>query len=286
LGVEPTASTARVSRARGIETREEFFGVELAARLRAERGAADLIVGNNVLAHVPDINDFVAGIAGLLAAEGVATLEFPHLLKLVAGLQFDTVYHEHYSYLSLHSVQRIFASQGLRIFDVEHLPTHGGSIRIFACHDGSDRFAITDNLKTALAQEASAGMLGDDFYGDFQSRAEAVKDALLDFLLAQRRLGKRVAGYGAAAKGNTMLNFAGVRRDLLGFVSDAAPSKQGKLLPGSHIPILSPDALRQWQPHFVLILPWNIREEIVDAMSDVRSWGGRFVTAIPELRID
>lgn len=284
-GIEPTASTATASRALGIETLERFFGVELARELVAERGHASLTAANNVLAHVPDINNFVDGFAVLLAPDGVSTFEFPHLVNLIDHCQFDTIYHEHYSYLSLTAVQRIFAASGLRVFDVEQVPTHGGSLRIFVCHDGAARHLQQPAVADLLDAEAAAGITGWDYYATLSDRALKVKLDLVEFLVAQKKEGKAVAAYGAAAKGNTLLNYAGVDADLVDFVCDAAPSKQGQYLPGSHIPILSPAALYEGKPDFVLILPWNLREEIIRQHGAIADWGGRFVVAIPELRI-
>lgn len=285
LGIEPTASTAAAARAKGIETLEAFFGAELGRRLAREHRPADLMAANNVLAHVPDINDFVAGFRELLAPEGVATFEFPHLMQLIDGCQFDTIYHEHYSYLSLTAVKTIFASQGLRIFDVEEIPTHGGSLRVFACNENARTHDRTERVTSVLALEGAKGMQRFAYYGGLQAEANRVKLDLLEFLIAEKRAGHTVAAYGAAAKGNTLLNYAGVRPDLLSFVCDAAPSKQGRYLPGSHIPILAPKALKDQRPDFVLILPWNIQAEIADAHPYVKGWGGRFVVAVPELRL-
>ncbi|GAB2670097.1 methyltransferase domain-containing protein [Arenimonas aestuarii] len=284
LGIEPTESTARVAREHGIETLTQFFGAGLGARLKAERGGADLVVGNNVLAHVPDINDFVAGIAALLAPEGVATLEFPHLMELVRKRQFDTVYHEHFSYLSLQVVERIFAAQGLRVFDVQALPTHGGSLRVWACLPGAVR-EQTAALAKMREAESAAGMDALDWYRGFQRQAEEVKDEFLAFLLEQKRAGRRVAGYGAAAKGNTLLNFAGARSDLLAFVVDASPHKQGRFLPGSRIPIVAEGRLREEKPDFVVVFPWNLRDEITSQLAYVRDWGGQLVFAVPRLEV-
>lgn len=284
LGIEPTAGTARVARAKGIETLVRFFGRDLADELARTRGLADLVVGNNVLAHVPDINDFVAGIARLLAPQGVATLEFPHLLELVVNRQFDTVYHEHFSYLSFHTVQRLFATHDLRIWDVDRLPTHGGSLRVWACHAQATH-APTAQVAAIHAMEADAGMLGMDWYCGLQQAAEQVKDGFLAFLLEQKRAGKLVAGYGAAAKGNTLLNFAGVRADLLRFVCDASPHKQGRFLPGARIPVVPEGRLRETRPDFVCILPWNLRAEIMAQLDYIGAWGGRFVVAIPALQV-
>jgi len=284
LGIEPTASTAAASRAKGIETLEIFFGRDAGAKLVAERRSADLIAANNVLAHVPDINDFVAGFTAWLAPEGVATFEFPHLMQMIDGIQFDTIYHEHYSYLSLTAVAKIFASQGLRVFDVEEIPTHGGSLRVYACRQGASR-AATPAVAALLAREKAAGLLDLAYYAQLQDRAERVKLDLLAFLLEQKRAGRTVAAYGAAAKGNTLLNYAGVKPDLLPFVCDAAPSKQGRYLPGSHIPVLPPSALAERKPDVVLILPWNIKAEVESSLAHIRRWGGRFAIAVPELKV-
>jgi SAM-dependent methyltransferase len=284
VGIEPTAGTAEAARARGIETIVEFFGAAFARRFVAERRRADLILGNNVLAHVPDIDDFVAGLREALAPAGTVTVEFPHLLKLVQEAQFDTIYHEHFSYLSLRTVQRIFAAQGLTVWDVEKLPTHGGSLRVWAQH-AAHRRPVEPRVAALLAEEDAAGMRGRDFYLGLQARADRIKHDLLEFLVAQKRAGRAVAAYGAAAKGCTLLNYAGVRPDLLPFVVDASPHKQGRFLPGSRIPVLAPEALREHCPDFVLILPWNLRDEIAADQAAVRGWGGRFVTAVPELRI-
>ena len=283
LGIEPTASTAEAARRHGIETLEAFFGLEFARELRAERGPADLLVANNVLAHVPDINDFVAGVREMLAPQGVATLEFPHLMQLIEQVQFDTIYHEHFSYLTLYTVGRILESQKLEVFDVEELSTHGGSLRLYVQHRDADVEPIGDSVSELLRREAQAGMQQLEFILGFQDLAERSKNNLLRYLLDQKREGRLVAAYGAAAKGNTLLNFAGVKPDLLSFVCDAAPSKQRKFLPGSHLPILAPEALRQQRPDRVLILPWNIRDEIAKAHAYVRSWGGRFAVNMPEL---
>ncbi len=284
LGIEPTAATASAAEALGIPVWREFFGEDLARRLVAERQRADLIVGNNVYAHVPDINDFTRGLALALKPEGVVTLEFPHLMRLVEFCQFDTVYHEHYSYLSLMTVRRIFAAAGLRVFDVAELPTHGGSLRVFGCLESAGH-AETAVVAELLAEERRRGMADLAYYAALQARADRIKNDFLRFLLDARRDGRSVAAYGAAAKGNTLLNYAGIRPDLLPFVSDAAPSKQGKLMPGSHIPILPPDALRAARPDYVVILPWNIAAEVRAQLADLAADGTRFVTAVPELNI-
>lgn len=282
VGIEPTASTAAAARARGIETIERFFGHGFAQGFVSTRRHADLVIGNNVLAHVPDINDFVAGIEAVLAPEGVATLEFPHLLQLVAQHQFDTVYHEHFSYFSFHTAQQIFAAHSLRIWDVEELPTHGGSLRLWACRtDAGHR--ETPAVAALHAKEAQAGMLDMPYYRGFQQQADAIKNAMLGFLLDCHRSGKQVVGYGAAAKGNTLLNYAGIRSDLLPYVVDASPHKQGRYLPGSRIPVVNEARIRETRPNFVLILPWNLREEITAQLAYIREWGGQFMTAIPKL---
>jgi SAM-dependent methyltransferase len=285
LGVEPTASTAAAARARGIDVVEEFFGVALADRLAVEGRAADLTAANNVLAHVPDINDFVAGFARLLKPSGVATFEFPHLMRLVADCQFDTIYHEHFSYLSLTAVQRIFAASGLAVFDVEELPTHGGSLRVFAQREDTGTRPVAAAVDRLLRAEEGAGVTSAAYYAGFQARAERIKDDLLEFLIDAKRDGKHVVGYGAAAKGNTLLNFAGVRPDLVEWVVDRNPAKRDKCLPGSRIPVVGEERLRDERPEYILVLPWNLRTEITDQLQYVRAWGGKLVTAIPRLEI-
>ena len=273
LGIEPTHATAEAARAKGITTIERFFGLALAAELEP----ADLVVANNVLAHVPDINDFVAGIARLLKPAGRASIECPHLLRLLAGNQFDTIYHEHYSYLSLRGVQRIASAAGLDVVDVEELPTHGGSLRVWLAHQGVTE--ATAAVEAVLAAEAAAGLETLMAYAGFQQRAEAAKHGLLEFLLHAKRGGRRVLGYGAAAKGNTLLNYAGIQADLLPAVADRAPSKQGSLLPGSHIPVISPEQLTAEAPDALLVLPWNLIDELQQQLPDTE-----LVTAIPALR--
>lgn len=282
VGIEPTANTAAAARDRGIETIERFFGRAFAEEFATTRRKADLVVANNVLAHVPDINDFVAGLTIVLAPEGTITIEFPHLLQLVAQHQFDTVYHEHFSYFSLHAVQRILGSHGLRIWDAEELTTHGGSLRLWVCHaDATHRETVA--VAGLLAKEATAGMLEMSYYHGFQHVADQVKNDFLTFLLNCKRDGKHVVGYGAAAKGNTLLNYAGVRPDLLGYVVDASPHKQGRYLPGSRIPVVAEARIRDTRPDYVVILPWNLRAEIVEQLAYIREWSGRFVTAVPQL---
>ncbi|TXI73710.1 MAG: methyltransferase domain-containing protein [Limnohabitans sp.] len=289
-GIEPTASTAAAARAKGIEVVEKFFGVALADELARTGRHADLMAANNVLAHVPDINDFVAGFTRLLKPHGVATFEFPHLLRMVQGCQFDTVYHEHYSYLSLTAVQRIFAANGLRVVDVQELSTHGGSLRVFAVradvamHPHATPEGVA-RVHQVLASESEAGLLSPDFYRDFQFQALRIKRELLSFLLQCQRDGLRVGAYGAAAKGNTLLNFAGVRPDLLPYVVDKNPAKQGQYLPGSRIPIVDEAHLQADKPDLVLILPWNLRAEVAAQLDYVRSWGARFAVAVPRLEV-
>ena len=284
LGIEPTASTAAAAEALGIPVRREFFNRKLAMNLFNENKKADLVVGNNVYAHIPDINDFTEGLKTILKPDGVITLEFPHLLRLIEENQFDTVYHEHYSYLSLQTVCRIFEKAGLKVWDVEQLPTHGGSLRVFGCHSdsGQDTSAL---VKELLLKEKSQGLQTLSTYQSFQARADKVKIDLLNFLVDQKHTGKSVAAYGAAAKGNTLLNYANIKPDLVSYICDAALSKQGKFMPGSHIPILSPTVLEERRPDIVLILPWNIKDEIISHNAYVHDWGGVFVTAIPKMQI-
>jgi SAM-dependent methyltransferase len=283
-GIEPTASTANAARAKGIAIVERFFGVALGEELAAEGRGADLIVANNVLAHVPDINDFVGGFARLLKPAGVATFEFPHLLEMVTRNQFDTAYHEHYSYLSLTAVERIFAANGLSVFDVQHLPTHGGSLRVFAQRSGANH-VVTPAVAALLRKEHEAGITTPAFYAAFQAAAEVVKNDLLRCLLDARRDGLKVAAYGAAAKGNTLLNFAGVRPDLLPYVVDRNPAKAGSYMPGSRIPIVTEDRLHADRPDRILILPWNLKDEVVAQLAYAQEWGARFVVAVPGLEI-
>jgi len=284
-GIEPTASTAAAARNRGITIVEEFFGVTLADRLVNQSSQADLTTANNVLAHVPDINDFVAGFARLLKPQGVATFEFPHLLQLVQQNQFDTIYHEHFSYLSLTAVQTIFATNGLQLFDVQQLPTHGGSLRVFAQRSDTGQQIATSNVADLLDVEAAAGMRDLNFYQGFQTKAEKVKDDFLRYLLQAKQDGRKVAAYGAAAKGNTLLNFAGVRSDLIEFVVDRNPAKQGKYLPGSRIPIVGEDQLKEVRPSRIVILPWNLKAEVVHQLTYALEWDARFTTAVPIIEI-
>lgn len=284
-GVEPTASTAAVARAKGISIVEDFFGVPLAKQFVAEGKQADLCTANNVLAHVPDINDFVAGFATLLKPHGVATFEFPHLLRLISENQFDTVYHEHFSYLSFTATCRIFAANGLTVFDVAEFATHGGSLRVFAQRSDLGQQPRSGRVDALLDQEAQSGMLEADFYREFQACANKVKNDFLTFLLDAKRHDKTVAAYGAAAKGNTLMNYAGIRTDLISFVVDRNPAKQGKYMPGSRIPIVNEAALREACPAYVVILPWNLRLEVAKQLEYVRDWGGKLVTAVPAFQI-
>ena len=284
LGVEPTANTAAAAERLGVPTRVEFFGAKLATELRKEGHAADLMAANNVLAHVPDLHDFVEGFRILLRPRGVATFEFPHLMKLMESVQFDTIYHEHYSYLSLHVVERILRDHGMVVHDVEQLATHGGSLRVHASLEGGGR-GESPRVEQLRQLEIQARLHEADGYGGFAARVGRVKDALLDFLLTSKREGLRVVGYGAPAKGSTLLNYCGVRADLLAYTVDRSPHKQGLFMPGVRVPIYGPERILVDRPDLVLILPWNLKDEIVEQMSAVREWGGRFVVPIPELEI-
>lgn len=285
LGIEPTANTAAVAIEKGIPSITRFFGTELARELVEQGTTADLLLGNNVLAHVPDIVDFVAGMKIILKPTGVITMEFPHLLNLIEQSQFDTIYHEHFSYLSFHTVSQIFAAQGLVMFDVDEIPTHGGSLRIYAKHVDAATLPISDNVAALLKKEEEKGLTTLDYYAGFQNKAEQIKLKLLRFLIDQKEAGKSVAAYGAAAKGNTLLNFCGVKHDLIEYVVDANPAKQNKFLPASHIPVVDEDMLKASKPDYVLILPWNLRDEITKQLAYIRDWDGQFVVAIPELTI-
>lgn len=284
LGIEPTASTAAAAEALGIPVMREFFGEQMGKQLAAEAKQADLIAGNNVFAHVPDINDFTRGLKAALKPGGTITLEFPHLMRLIEHTQFDTVYHEHFSYLSLYTVDRIFDAAGLRVWNIEELTTHGGSLRVYGCHKEDARKMETD-VSAMLAEEAQRGLQTLATYQNFQAKADRVKDDLLAFLIEQKRAGNKVAAYGAAAKGNTLLNYAGVKPDLLPFVCDAAAAKQGKFMPGSHIPILAPGALDEQRPDYLVILPWNIAAEVKQQNAKLARVGTKFVTAVPKLEI-
>lgn len=284
LGVEPAANVAEVARAKGVATEVAFFGRETARALAARGCAADLTAANNVLAHVPDIGDFVAGFAEILKPEGVSTFEFPHLLNLIRELQFDTIYHEHFSYLSLVAVERVLEACGLRAFDVERLSTHGGSLRLFVCRKGA-RHAATPRLEEARADERAAGLDRIEGYAGFAEKVDGVKAGFLAFLARAKAEGKTVAAYGAAAKGNTFLNVCGVTAKDIVCVYDRSAAKQGRFLPGSHVPVQAPETIARTKPDYLLILPWNLREEIVAQMAEIRDWGGRFVTAVPEIRV-
>ena len=285
LGIEPAHNVAEVANARGVPTRAEFFGPELAERLVAEGRPADLVVGNNVLAQVPDLNGFVAGIKTLLAPTGVVTMEFPHLMRLVEENQFDTIYHEHFSYFSFLVAERIFAAHGLELFDVEELASHGGSLRIFGRHAGSDRHPITPAVVAMRETERVAGMDRLEYYDSFKRRVEDTKRKLLDLLIDVRARGKTVVGYGAPGKGNTLLNYCGIRGDFLDFTVDRNPHKQGRFLPGTHVPIGAPEDVDRAQPDYVFILPWNLKDEIMQQLAHVRAWGGKFIVPIPEARV-
>ena len=285
LGIEPTANTAKAAIDKGIPTRVEFFGESLANELKGEQVRPNLIIGNNVLAHVPDINDFVGGMKTLLADGGVVTMEFPHLQRLVEMKQFDTIYHEHFSYLSFSAVERVFKARGLRLFDVQELPTHGGSLRIFACHADDAGHKETDAVSSLRDREDSLGMNDLDYYRGFEEKVQGVKRALLSTLIEIREAGKTVAAYGAAAKGNTLLNYCGIRTDFVEFAVDRSPHKQGKYLPGTRIPVLDPRAIEERRPDYILILPWNLKNEIMKQTEFAREWGGKFIVPIPEVQI-
>ncbi len=284
LGVEPARNVAKYAVAKGVPTEVAFFGCETAKRLRAEGIQADVMAANNVLAHVPDINDFVGGVQEVLKPQGVMTFEFPHLLRQIEQVQFDTIYHEHYSYLSLLTAQKIFATHGLRIFDVEEISTHGGSVRVYVCHMDASR-QETARPGEVIRAEIEAGLQEIVTYERFATMAQKTKYDLLTFLIQAKREGKRVAAYGAPAKGNTLLNYCGVKSDLVEFTVDRSPHKQGRLLPGTRIPIRAPEAVREAKPDYLLILPWNLRPEIMQQMADIRTWGGRFVTPIPTVEV-
>lgn len=285
LGIEPAEATANTAKIKGIDTLVEFFGKRLAKRLSKEGTQADLILGNNVLAHVPDINDFVSGLKIILKPGGIITMEFPHILQLIENKQFDTIYHEHFSYFSFSTVQKIFHYYGLVIFHVEELITHGGSLRIYVRHFEDTLKPIRDSVGFLKSKEEVFGLNSLDYYKGLRQKAEKVKIDFLQFLIKAKKEGKKIAAYGAAAKGNTLLNFCGVKKDLIQFVADAAPAKQGKYLPGSHIPIVEENELNKFRPDYVIIIPWNIKEEIMHQISYIKKWGGQFVTVIPNLKI-
>lgn len=284
-GIEPTARTAQAARNKGVEIVQQFFGLALAKELTEQGRQADFMVANNVLAHVPNINDFIAGFYKLLKPGGIATFEFPHLLNLLKYNQFDTIYHEHYSYLSLTAVSRILAANGLSVFDVEEIPTHGGSLRVFAQRQDSGKYPVLPSVDKLLYQETEQGLLTTECYAYFQSKADRIKDNLLSFLLQAKQEGKKVAAYGAAAKGNTLLNYAGIRSDLIEYVVDRSPEKQGKFMPGSRIPIVTEDRLKEHKPDYVLVLPWNLIQEITNQLQYIKTWSGIFVAVVPCLKI-
>jgi C-methyltransferase C-terminal domain/Putative zinc binding domain/Methyltransferase domain len=285
LGIEPAANVAKVAIEKGVPTQVVFFGVESARRLVAEGKQADLLLGNNVLAQVPDINDFVAGMKILLKPEGVITMEFPHLMRLMEENQFDTIYHEHFSYFSWIATEKIFAAHGLTLFDVEELPTHGGSLRIYARHEDDNSKPITDRAIALKQRELDYGFTKMETYRNFAAQVEETKRKLLEFLIKIKREGKTVVGYGAPGKGNTLLNYCGIRTDFLDYTVDRNPYKHGKFLPGTHIPIYSPDKIAQTKPDYVLILPWNFKDEIMQQMAFIRDWGGQFLVPIPEVTV-
>ncbi|MGR9036968.1 MAG: methyltransferase domain-containing protein [Gammaproteobacteria bacterium] len=285
LGIEPTTATAQAAKARGIGIVEDFFGVRLAKLLVSQGIKADLMVANNVLAHVPDINDFVSGFALLLTPEGVATFEFPHLLRLMSENQFDTIYHEHFSYLSLTALLSIFRNNGLAVFDVEELPTHGGSLRVYAQRKDTGKRLASERISAIINAEMNAGMRTVKYYKNFQERADRIKNDFLAFLIEAYTSGKKVVAYGAAAKGNTLLNYAGIRPDLIKYVVDRNPAKQQKYMPGSRIPIVCEDYLQADKPDFIVLLPWNLKTELTQQLMYIRNWGGRIVTVVPSLKI-
>jgi SAM-dependent methyltransferase len=285
LGIDPSDTVAAAAAKIGVPTLVEFFGEKIAGDLARQGRQADLIIGNNVLAHVPQLNDFIAGMAVLLRESGHITIEFPHLLELVKHVEFDTIYHEHFSYFSVYAIERVFSRHGLRLYDVERLPTHGGSLRIFAAHAARTDLKDSASLSEVREQESAAGLQDLGTYAKFSKRVEECRDSLLAFLAAAKREGKRVAAYGAAAKGNTLLNFCGVTPQDIVFVADRNPHKQNKFLPGTHIPVVSPEELMQAKPDYILILPWNLRDEIQQQLAGIRAWGGQFVTPVPLVRI-
>ncbi|NDJ23791.1 methyltransferase domain-containing protein [Nostoc sp. B(2019)] len=285
LGIEPATNIAKVAQEKGIPSINKFFGVETAKELVIQGKQADLLVGNNVLAHVPDLNDFIAGIKLLLKPNGILTMEFPHILQLIQQNQFDTIYHEHFSYFSFLTVEKIFAAHNLKLFDVEELPTHGGSLRIYAKHDYADNPIISERVSQIKAKEIAAGLHQIETYITFGEKVKETKHKLLSFILAAKAKGKSIAGYGAPAKGNTLLNYCGIGKDFIDYTVDRNPYKQGLFLPGTHIPIFHPDTIRETKPDYVLILPWNLKEEIMEQMAFISEWGGQFVVPIPEVQV-
>lgn len=285
VGIEPAANVARVAEDKGVPTLVKFFGTETATALAASGKQADLLLGNNVLAHVPDLNDFVSGMAKLLKPQGVITMEFPHLLRLMAQNQFDTIYHEHFSYFSFLTVEKVFAAHGITLFDVEQISTHGGSLRIFGRHSADGTKPVSPRVTALRQEELNAGLDNAKTYAAFAEQIKAIKRALLRFLIDAKEQGKTVVGYGAPAKGNTLLNYCGVRTDLIDYTVDRSPHKHGSYLPGVHIPIYHPDRIDETRPDYVLILPWNLKEEIMLQMAHIRSWGGKFVVPIPKVEV-
>ena len=285
VGIEPAANVAAVAEEKGIPTLVKFFGTQTANEMLDEKLQADLVLGNNVLAHVPDLNDFVAGMKVILKPSGTITLEFPHLLKLIQGNQFDTIYHEHFSYFSLLAVERVFANHGMQIFDVDQLPTHGGSLRIYVRHADHQDAPVADAVQSLRDLESESGLADLATYAAFADQVESTKRSLLKFLTDAKQDGLSVAAYGAPAKGNTLLNYCGVRKDFIDFTVDRSPAKQGHYLPGTHIPVFAPDKIREFKPDFLVILPWNIKDEIIGKMSHIREWGGKFVIPIPSVEI-
>jgi len=285
LGIEPAANTARVAEERGVSSLVKFFGRVTGRELAQQGKRADLMIGNNVLAQVPDVNDFVAGIKILLKPQGVVTMEFPHLMRLMEGNQFDTIYHEHFSYFSFLTVEQIFAAHGLKLFDVEEIPTHGGSLRIYGCQVEDASKPVGTRVMELRSREKSDGFRRLEHYYNFTDKVKETKRKILEFLIATKRQGKTIAGYGAPGKGNTLLNYCGIRTDFLDYTVDRNSYKQGKFLPGTHIPIHHPDRIRETRPDFILILPWNVRDEIMEQLSYIRGWGGKFVVPIPEVRV-
>jgi hypothetical protein len=285
LGVEPAANIAEAALARGVESVVTFFGERTAMDIANKYGHANLLLGNNVLAHVPKLNDFVSGLKALLASGGVITMEFPHLLRLMSENQFDTIYHEHFSYFSFMTVEQVFAHHGITLFDVEELPTHGGSLRIYGRHADDDSKPVGERVTQLRTKEQLAGLDRLDTYGGFSDQVKETKRKLLDFLIQAKRAGKSVVGYGAPGKGNTLLNYCGIRQDFLDYTVDRNPYKQGKFTPGTHIPIFGPEKIRETKPDYLLLLPWNLREEIMQQMGFIREWGGQFVVPIPETKV-
>lgn len=285
LGIEPASNTAEVAIKKGIPTDITFFDTPYARKMKKSGKFANLIIGNNVLAHNPNLNDFVEGLKILLKPDGIITMEFPHLLKIIEGNQFDTIYHEHFSYFSFYTVQKLFSSHDLELFDVEEIPTHGGSLRIYGKHKKDKSRAVTSRVGNLLEKEKSSGLLDLKTYYSFGKKVESTKRKLLQFLIQAKNEGKKIVGYGAPAKGNTLLNYCGIRADFLDYTVDRSPHKQNKYLPGTHIPIKHPDKIKEDKPDYILILPWNIKEEIMGQMSFIRAWGGKYVIPIPELKI-